>query len=162
MFWPFGLPATRYPWPRSANVQPSMLDRNVDMKPPLSRTSRSVSALLFESPLVIGARLGQFAQPPSPSYGVMNEMMRMVIEKQIALGESMMTMWAHTLKWQSQWFVGMLGAMAQGRMPTMLPSARVLDRAASDALAPYLKRVRSNRRRLSHNGISRNTFDLFY
>ena len=137
------------------------LVRTTNMNSSLFKTSRSISALLNESPVVIGARMGQFAQAPNSPCCLMNEMVRMVLEKQVALGESMMTMWAHAVKWQSHWLICLLSSVGNGKMPEMLPSAGEFDMAASDALAPYLKRVRLNRKRLRSGSKTKDAFDFF-
>lgn len=132
--------------------------RKNTMTCPLSKTSLSVSALLNDSPAVIGARLGQMAQAPNCPFCFVGEAVRMVLEKQAALYESAQIMWAHAAKWQLQWLTGCLNSLAKGQMPSMQPSTSALDAAASDALAPYLKRVRSNRKRLRDGAQDNSSF----
>jgi len=116
---------------------------------PLQTTFRQIGDLSIDAPFVIGQRLTRFALAGTkPTENDRQEFLDMVLEKQLAMTESWLGMWAELASVQQSMWLAWLSGSSSWWHALATPHV-TLNRVVNEGLAPYHLKAGANARRLA-------------
>ena len=116
---------------------------------PHTKTFRQLGDLSIDAPFVISHRLTRFALAAhQPSEQDREEFLGMVLEKQLAMTESWLAMWAEVVSVQQSIWLAWLGGSSSWWHALATPHLTA-NRVLYEGLAPYHQKAGANARRLA-------------
>lgn len=116
---------------------------------PHTKTFRQLGDLSIDAPFVIGHRLTRLALAgPNPSDQDRQEFLGMMLEKQLAMTESWVAMWAEIASVQQSMWRAWLGGSSSWWVTLATPHLTA-QRVLNEGLSPYHRKAGDNARRLA-------------